>query len=1005
MYLTDLNGPYYFGPEPDRHAVNKEDYENKNTSVFFFLDRSIYRPGQVVYFKGISVTRDYDTRQRKPIAGRKAVVELFNANREMIDSLQLTTDEFGAYHGVFHLPDHGLNGQFEMADEVGHTFIKYFNVEEYKRPRFYVNFDRLKGGYRVGDSIRVKGSAIAYAGNNLDGATVRFRVTRLARYPIYRYYDRRRIFPQNRQEIAHGVLTTDANGDFRLVFNALPDRSIPVASDPRFEYQVEADVTDINGETRSGSTTIVAGYTVLDLSIGLTDGAALLADSLRSVRVEVSNLSGETVESMVHVAAYPLKAPDRLIRERLWTTVPDRWVMSESAFLDSFPHDQYREELKKETWQRGAAVWEGVDSTGGHPMPLRLGPGWWAIEATTTDSFGRVAKDLRYIELDDNQTGGPVNPEYLWAGSSAGKRVGGSETRVTGEPGGAVRVETGSSAKDIFIVREVQRPGEDTTGFHWLAAASGRTVGTWPIREADRGGFGVGDNFVKDNRLYVHRTIVEVPWDNKELQIHYTSFRDKTEPGSKEKWAVNISGWRGSRVAAQVLTAMYDASLDQFRSQTWTAPNLYVNMGGMYAWQMSDDFRISPSYLLGLSGLELPRPIKQYDQLASVGMLSRVGSGMDGSFSFRANKYKAVAPAGEYLSAATIPGDQDERRAGEEAAALMGAAPAAPPVQVRSNFKETAFFYPDLRTDSLGGVSFSFTMPELLTRWKWMMLANTRELAFGYSEKTIVTQKQLMVQPNVPRFLREGDKINLSVKVVNLTDSEMTGQMGLALTDPTTGEPADGWFINRQPNQYFTVPAHGSFLVEFPLDIPYQYNRPLSYRVVAQAGAYSDGEEAVLPVVSNRMLVTETLPLNMPGDGVRSFKFEKLLQSGSGETLNHHALTVEFTANPAWDAVEALPYLMEYPYECAEQMFDRLYSNAVASKIVSGSPRIAQVFASWRTVDTSALLSNLEKNQELKSVLLEETPWVLEGKTETQQKEYRLVIRPDAAERAAGIDG
>jgi uncharacterized protein YfaS (alpha-2-macroglobulin family) len=314
------------------------------------------------------------------------------------------------------------------------------------------------------------------------------------------------------------------------------------------------------------------------------------------------------------------------------------------------------------------------------------------------------------------------------------------------------------------------------------------------------------------------------------------------------------------------------------------------------------------------------------------------------------------------------------------------APPAPPPVQVRTNFQETAFFFPDLRTDSTGNVSFSFTMPESLTQWKWMTLAHTRDLAFGYSEKTIVTQKQLMVQPNVPRFLREGDKINLSVKVVNLTDSEMTGQLGLALTDPTTGETADGWFVNRQPNQYFTVPARGSAVVEFPLDIPYQYNRPVSYRLVAQAGAFSDGEEAVLPVVSNRMLVTETLPLNMPGDGVRTFKFEKLLQSGTSETLNHHALTVEFTANPAWYAVEALPYLMEYPYECAEQTLDRLYANALARKMVSGSPRIAQIFERWRTVDTLALLSNLEKDQELKSVLLEETPWVLEGKTETQQK-------------------
>jgi hypothetical protein len=249
--------------------------------------------------------------------------------------------------------------------------------------------------------------------------------------------------------------------------------------------------------------------------------------------------------------------------------------------------------------------------------------------------------------------------------------------------------------------------------------------------------------------------------------------------------------------------------------------------------------------------------------------------------------------------------------------------------------------------------------------------------------------------------------MNLSVKVVNLTDSEMTGQAALALTDPTTGEPADGWFVNRQPNQYFTVAAHSSVVVDFPLDIPFQYNRPLTYRITAQSGNYSDGEEATLPVVSNRMLVTETLPLNMAGDGTRAFHFDKLLKSGSSETLNNHALTVEFTTNPTWYAIQSLPYLMEYPYECAEQTFERFYANALASKIVNSSPRIAQVFSAWRTADTAALLSNLEKNPELKSVLLEETPWVLQGKTETQQKKnIALLFEMDrmSGELEAAID-
>jgi TonB-dependent SusC/RagA subfamily outer membrane receptor len=331
-------------------------------------------------------------------------------------------------------------------------------------------------------------------------------------------------------------------------------------------------------------------------------------------------------------------------------------------------------------------------------------------------------------------------------------------------------------------------------------------------------------------------------------------------------------------------------------------------------------------------------------------------------------------------------------------------------LQIRKNFNETAFFFPDLKTDSSGNVEFSFTMPEALTQWKWMTLAHTKDLSFGYSEKTIITQKQLMVQPNVPRFLREGDHINLSTKIVNLTDSEFTGQVELQLMDATTNTPVDGWFQNIQPNQYFTVAAKQSEPVIFNLQIPYQFNKPVTYRIIARVSkspssrsGLSDGEENTLPVLSNRMLVTESLPLNMNGTGKKDFKFEKLLQSGNSETLNHHSLTVEFTSNPAWYAVQALPYLMEYPYECAEQTFNRYYANSLASKIINASPRIKEIFERWKTADTAALLSNLQKNEELKSVLLQETPWVLDGKDEAQQKK-NIALLFDMAKMSSQLE-
>jgi hypothetical protein len=234
--------------------------------------------------------------------------------------------------------------------------------------------------------------------------------------------------------------------------------------------------------------------------------------------------------------------------------------------------------------------------------------------------------------------------------------------------------------------------------------------------------------------------------------------------------------------------------------------------------------------------------------------------------------------------------------------------------------------------------------------------------------------------------LREGDKMEFSSKIVNLTDKELTGQAKFQLIDATTNQPVDGWFGNMMAEQFFTVPAGQSEAVKFPITVPHQFNKALVWKVVATANAFSDGEENVLPVLTNRILITESMPITVKGDGSKDFKFQKLLQSAGSETLQHYALTVEYTSNPAWYAIQALPYLMEYPYDCAEQTWNRYYANSLASFIANSSPRIKQIFEQWKTKDTAALLSSLQKNQELKAILLEETPWVLQAKSEAEQK-------------------
>ncbi|MBA3675461.1 MAG: alpha-2-macroglobulin, partial [Chitinophagaceae bacterium] len=307
-------------------------------------------------------------------------------------------------------------------------------------------------------------------------------------------------------------------------------------------------------------------------------------------------------------------------------------------------------------------------------------------------------------------------------------------------------------------------------------------------------------------------------------------------------------------------------------------------------------------------------------------------------------------------------------------------------IQIRKNFNETAFFFPELRTDNDGNIEFSFTMPEALTKWKLMTLAHTKDLSSGYAEKTVITQKDLMVQPFAPRFLREGDKMEFSAKIVNLGDKAITGHAQLQLFNASTMAPVDGLFKNAMPVQSFSIPAGQSVAVKFSIEIPANYNNAVVYRIVAKAGDMSDGEEMAIPVLTNRMLVTETMPLPVRGNTTKNFTFQKLLNSGNSTTLTNYALTTEFTTNPAWYAVQALPYLAEPKYECADQIFNRYYANSLAQKIANSAPKLKAIFEKWKITDTAALLSNLQKNEELKSVLLQETPWVLEAQNENQQK-------------------
>ena len=969
----------YYKPEPK---------EKEKPQSFLFTDRAIYRPGQTVYFKGIVVKTKDSTDISNAVADYRTTVQLTDVNGEKVDSIQVTTNEYGAYNGKFKLPEGGLNGAFHIED-INTDGSAYFSVEEYKRPKFYVEFDTVKGSYRVGDTVTIHGKALAYAGNNIDGAAVKYRVVREARYPYYWMFLYRPIPPSASREITHGQLQTGADGTFTIHFNALPDKQIKPELKPIFTYRIYADVTDLNGETRSGEQRVAAGYQLMEIKLDVPD--ELSAKELQQVKVTTANLNGTFEPATVQMRLLPLQHPNRLMRPRYWEA-PDQFVLTEQEYLQAFPLDVYKRENEPAQWPRKTPVLEKTFTTakdGRTELSVKSLPaGAYELEVTARDAAGGTLTQKKVFNLVDAAAPQLPYPAYL--------RIMADEQPH--EPGSEVKQVVGTTAKDLHVLQTIERmDGQQDDDFVQLSAQQ-RSF-TYNITEKDRGGLRITYTVVKDNRVFSQTQDVAVPWSNKTLDIQIGTHRDKLLPGEKEKWQVQIKGYKKDQVAAELLATMYDASLDAFAPQHWTLPPLYPVFSPGATWYDTDNFTKQQSFNRYPPVPPLEDSVIIYDALRWSDWLSggygggrmykkelRIGAVAPGLARDRAAVASAVpAPAAPVMAEAAM----DKNASLSEVVVAEAPKPAAEPpaaVTPRTNFNETAFFLPDLHTDKDGNITFEFTVPEALTRWRFMGLAHTKEMALGYTETSIVTQKPLMVQPNAPRFMREGDRMEFSAKISNLADSTLIGQARLELLDATTMQPVDGWFQNTFPVQHFTAYKGQSTLVTFPVQIPYNFNSALLYRVVAQSGQFSDGEENALPVLTNSMLVTETLPLALRGDGKRSFTFDKLLHSDTSETLRQHAVTVEFTGNPAWYAVQALPYLMEYPHQCAEQTFNRYYANALATHLVNALPGIKTIFDQWAKKDTAALQSNLQKNEELKAVLLQQTPWVLEAKNEAEQK-------------------
>lgn len=1014
-FITDNKGQINFTTKTNYRNVvitvnhNKEtatfgDYFlNKNSEInpetesiviksFLFTDRSIYRPGQLVYYKGI-VLKSLKNKS-EVVANEFVDVTLYNVNREIVKSVELKTNDYGSFSGEFILPNNGLTGIYSIEVEEGskeselYDLIDDFNyssteilVEEYKRPKFEAEFKSITETYKINDSVTVNGSAIAFAGSTITDAKVAYRVHRKVQYPKW-FYWYRPIFPGSQgQEIAHGETTTDAQGNFSISFKAIPDKSVDAANLPIFIYEVTADITDVNGETRSAVTEIKVGYHALIAEIKIASEIDKNKTD-NAITVETKNLNNEIVFAKGNLKIYKLQAPKNVLRARPWNA-PDYQEISEEIFKKKFPNDAYSNEDDIKNWPKGTLVFdENFDTSKNTKIQLKKIQKWesgqYVVELETTDKFGQKVTDKQLFTVF-SKTDNQVSDHQLFVIST---------DKQSYKPSENVILKIGSASKNLFVTIDIEKDHKiiDTQIIHLENNSKFIQI---PVTIKDLGGFAIHYSFSNFNAFKSGTLPISVPYEKKELEIETITFRDKLQPGEQQTWSFKVKGEKGDKVAAELLASMYDASLDEFRPHTWefnpTNQPIYYSYNHRNA---NNSFGNRHFNMANLPQNYNENLQQFFDQLNWFGFSFNNSyriRGMNAEKMMQKDDIKREVSEVEYEVSENLAldevvvagyGKQKDAKKDENIEKLDPSS-----VKIRKNFQETAFFYPHLTTDKEGNVRFNFTIPEALTRWKLQLLAHTKESASATKTLTTVTQKELMVLPNPPRFLREGDTLVFSSKISNLTENILNGTAVLELTDALTGKQINEQLGNSLATQNFKVDAKGNTQLSWKIIIP-EGIQAVQYKIMAKANDFSDGEQNVLPVLSNRMLVTETLPMWVRSNQTKTFTLDKLKNASA--TLSNHKLTLEITSNPAWYAVQSLPYLMEYPYDCSEQTFSRYYANSLASHILNSNPRIQEVFNQWKSSD--ALISNLEKNEELKSIIIEETPWLRDAQSETEQK-------------------
>ena len=915
----------------------KNDYyykESKKKEVLqLFTDRSIYRPGQTVYVSGLAYEMEKDS--TRVLADKKYTVSLYDANNNETGKVEVWTNGFGSFSGQFVLPSPCLTGYFSLR--AADTSVS-FKVEEYKRPTFDVTFEPVKVEYQVGDSIEVAGMAKTFAGAPVQNARVHYNISR-----SYAWFWR---FMGRGSARWEGEAMTDADGKFTVPVHFEIDSDRRESPLWYYTYNIQADVTDGAGETQQANLSLPLGSTSMVLNMdNLPDN--LVKEKKLEIKLTAMNLSGEPVDTPVTYQVVEM------------------------------------EEQKDGQEKEGRKVLTGTVEANKSFIPeaiYALPSGNYRLKLSAKDTQGRectASKNFLLFSLNDKRPPFVITDWFYQDG-------------LEFDAASPATVYIGSSEKNVYLLYDVFA-GNKRLESKRIELSDSVVSFRFPYKKEYGDGILVSMAFVKDGRLYSHNARIMKPAPEKKLQLKWTTFRDKLRPGQQEEWKLTVLYPDGSPAEAEMLATMYDASLDKIYSAHkldfgvdfhYVVPLTYWNTSYMRNAYLYVDFPLKRFRAVPLEYSELIIPSTGRMEAVVVGYGGSPRATLTGALKIRGRSAANAVMNQEAVTDMVLQEEMVETSAQEKVE--MGSSEELAEtgdIQIRENFAETAFFYPQLRTNEKGEVSISFVLPESLTRWKFMGLAHTRNVDYGKIEATATASKEFMLQPNMPRFVRVGDKANIAASLMNLSDKGVKGTVRMELFNPETEK------VFYSQKQKFDVKGGETGHVNFTFEVSDKY-AVMACRMVADGDTFSDGEQRYIPVLTDKQWVTETVPLNVNGEGVHTFSLENLFNKHS-KTASEQRLTVEFTAHPAWYAVQALPVVANPQNEDALSWATAYYAHSLAACIVKENPRIKQVFDSWKAQGGTkeTFMSNLQKNQELKNILLAETPWLTEATNEAEQKQ------------------